>query len=61
MPGSLQNALAWLHAQAADLLATIGNIAANRAEPARQVVTDTLVTITVLWIALRVVSKKAKS
>ena len=35
---ALQTALAWLHAQAATMFATLGAIAANRPEPARQVV-----------------------
>ena len=35
---ALQTALAWLHAQAATMIATLGNVAANRPEPARQVI-----------------------
>ena len=35
---ALQTALAWLHVQAATMIATLGNIAGNRPEPARQVI-----------------------
>ena len=40
-----QGVLAWLHAQAAVLFATLGNVAANRPEPARQVVVYVLALI----------------
>ena len=35
--------LAWLQAQAGALFATVGNVASNRPEPARQVVIDVVI------------------
>jgi len=40
---NLSAVLAWLQAQAAALFATIGNVASNRPEPARQVVIDLVI------------------
>ena len=45
MPSSVTAILTWLHAQASALFATFGNVAANRPEPARQVVVYVLALI----------------
>jgi hypothetical protein len=57
---NLHPALAWLHTQANALLANFGNVAANRPEPARQVVISTLVTVGVVWAVVRIVKKFSK-
>ena len=46
---ALQAALAWLHAQAATMIATLGDVAANRLAPARQVWIYTLVLVGLGW------------
>ena len=48
---ALQTALALLHAQAATMIATLGNIAGNRPEPARQVIVYVL-TLVVLAVGI---------
>ena len=57
MPSSVANVLAWLHVQVNALLANFGNVAANRPEPARQVVISTLVTVGVAWAVLKIIKK----
>ena len=57
MPSSVTALLAWLHAQASALFATFGNVAANRPEPARQVVVYTLVFAALLAVAPRILKK----
>ena len=57
MPSSAASILAWLHAQGSALLANFGNVAANRPEPARQVVISTLVTAAVAWAVLKIIKK----
>ena len=46
---ALQGVLAWLHAQAAAMIATLGDVAANRLAPARQVWIYTLVLVGLGW------------
>ena len=57
MPSSVTATLTWLHAQASALFATFGNVAANRPEPARQVVVYTLVFAAILAVTPRVLKK----
>ena len=42
---AVQTALAWLHAQAATMFATLSAVASNRPEPARQVIVYVLVLV----------------
>jgi UPF0716 family protein affecting phage T7 exclusion len=51
---------AWLHAQGADMVANIGDIAANRPEPARQMVFSTLMTAAAIWLILQIAKKVPK-
>ena len=52
--------LAWLHAQAAALFATVGDVAANRPEPAGQVVIRVAVAAVVIWAVLKIARKVSK-
>ena len=40
---NLSTVLTWLKTQAGELFATIGNVASNRPEPARQVIIDVVI------------------
>jgi len=52
--------LVWLHAQAAALFATVGDVLANRPAPAGQVVARVLVAAVVIWAALKIAKKVSK-
>jgi hypothetical protein len=52
--------LTWLHTQMTALLANIGAVTANRAEPARQSVIYTVVTIGLIWVIVKIVKKVSK-
>ncbi len=52
-----QGALVWLHVHVGELFAYIGNVIANRPEPAGQVVLRTLGTVAAAWIVIKIVKK----
>lgn len=52
--------LAWLHAQVSALLANLGDMVANRPEPARSTVIYTLVTVLVVWVIIKIAKKVGK-
>ena len=59
MPSSAAAVLAWLHAQGSAMVSNVGDIAANRPEPARLAVAYTLVTIAAVLLAAKLAVRAA--
>lgn len=60
MPSYLTGILTFLHTQANALFANLGDVAADRPEPARQVLVSTVITAAVIWLFFKIAKKFGK-